>query len=42
MKIRGVLIADLDRPREGMVKPDQSLMKQLSQRLEKPPTDNIN
>ncbi len=37
-----VLIADLDRPREGLVKPDHSLMKQLSQRLEKPPTDNIN
>lgn len=28
------LIADLDRPREGMVKPDQSLMKELSRRME--------
>jgi hypothetical protein len=28
------LIADLDRPREGIVKPDQSLMKDLSRRME--------
>ena len=34
------LIADLDRPTEGLVKPDQSLMKALSQRLEKPQIDN--
>lgn len=27
------LIADLDRPREGMVKPDQTLMKELSLRM---------
>ena len=29
-----ILIADLDRPREGIVKPDQSLMKDLSRRME--------
>jgi hypothetical protein len=28
------LIADLDRPREGLVKPDQSLIKELSLRME--------
>ena len=28
------LIADLDRPRAGLVKLDQSLMAQLAQRLE--------
>ena len=29
-----LLIADLDRPREGLVKPDQSLIKELSRRME--------
>jgi hypothetical protein len=35
------LIADLDRPREGLVKPDQSLIKELSLRMESS-QDNAN